>query len=327
MLYPMQFVPVLRDYLWGGRRLGEVLGKPLPADKTAAESWEVVDHGDDQSRVANGALAGKTLGEIVREFPTELFGKDQLDPRGQRRTSFPLLLKYLDCNRDLSVQVHPSDRYAAQLTPPDLGKTEAWYIVDAKPGSKIYAGLQAGVGRDELARAMAAGRTSEVLHILEPQPGDCVFIPAGTVHALGAGLLVAEIQQASDTTFRLFDWNRVDGQGNSRPLHVEQALEVTDYQRGPVGVQSPASAGGRWQRLVACDKSQLHRAEGKGEWTVGDTPQLVILTVPRGSAVVHCDDAEYSLPTGGTLLLPACSGVAEIELNNRASTVLAMQLP
>src|SRR6056297_1443940 len=281
MLYPMQFVPVLRDYLWGGRRLGEVLGKPLPADKTAAESWEVVDHGDDQSRVANGALAGKTLGEIVREFPTELFGKDQLDPRGQRRTSFPLLLKYLDCNRDLSVQVHPSDRYAAQLTPPDLGKTEAWYIVDAKPGSKIYAGLQAGVGRDELARAMAAGRTSEVLHILEPQPGDCVFIPAGTVHALGSGLLVAEIQQASNTTFRLFDWNRVGADGQPRPLHIEAALEVSDYQRGPITPQQPHSLSSGWQQLVACNQFVLQRYQGVSPTRLADDQRFKIVTVPE----------------------------------------------
>src|SRR5204863_3257866 len=171
--------------------------------------------------------------ELVMQEGPALFGRHY--PRDQ----FPLLLKFLDCNQTLSVQVHPNDEQAAKLDPPDLGKTEAWVVLAADPGSKIYAGLKPGVDRQTLEAAVANGRCEKCLHEFEPHVGDCVFIEAGTVHALGAGLLVAEIQQASDTTYRLFDWNRVDRDGKPRQLHVEEALDVTDYTRGPVNPLTP----------------------------------------------------------------------------------------
>ncbi|QEG43564.1 type I phosphomannose isomerase catalytic subunit [Roseimaritima ulvae] len=316
-LYPLEFIPVMRDYLWGGRRLAETLDKPVAAGQTAAESWEVVDHGRDQSVVAAGPLAGKTLGELVQQSGDALLGRPA--------ERFPLLLKYLDCHRDLSVQVHPDDAYAQQLDPPDLGKTEAWYIVDAQPGSKLYAGLREGVDRAALAAAMAAGRTDEVLHVIEPQPGDCVFIPAGTVHALGAGLLVAEIQQASDTTFRLFDWNRVGPDGQPRQLHIEQALDVSDYSRGPVRLQEPHAAGDGWQRLVQCDKFTLLRATGAGRFDVAATqgrPRFSILTVPQGTAEVQWRGGRLSLATGRSLLVPASCGDYTVETTAEDTTVL-----
>lgn len=317
MLYPLEFIPVMRDYLWGGHRLADRLGKPVPADQTAAESWEIVDHGSDQSVVVGGPLAGKTLSEIVRQFGPDLLG--------YQADRFPLLLKYLDCHRDLSVQVHPEDAYAQNMEPPDLGKTEAWYIVAAEPGSKLYAGLRPGVDRTVLAAAMAAGRTDEVLHEIEPAPGDCVFIPAGTVHALGAGLLVAEIQQASDTTFRLFDWNRLGADGQPRPLHIDQALEVTDYRRGPVGRQTPVAAGGGWQQLVKCDKFTLLRAGGMGRFDVLETPnrpQFSILTVPQGAAELQWRGGRLSLATGRSLLVPASCGDYTVETATQDTTVL-----
>ena len=184
MLYPLKFRPIFREYLWGGRRLGEVLAKPIGDAPKYAESWEVVDHGEDQSVVVDGPLAGRTLGELIAEHGSALVGK--VDSR-----QFPLLLKYLDCNRVLSVQVHPDDVYAQQMSPPDFGKTEAWYIVSAEPDAIIYAGLKDGVTVDDLRAACSEGRTEEVLHQLKPSAGDCVFIPAGTVHALGEGLLVS----------------------------------------------------------------------------------------------------------------------------------------
>ncbi|MCG8650784.1 MAG: class I mannose-6-phosphate isomerase, partial [Pirellulales bacterium] len=226
--YPIRFRPLLKRTLWGGRRLADQLGKPLGPEADYAESWELVDHQQDQSVVENGPLQGATLAELIRDHPSWLLGQAVAPAR------FPLLLKYLDCNRVLSVQVHPDDRYGASMPQPDLGKTEAWYIVSATAESLVYAGLKSGVDHAALRRAVEAGQTQDVLHAFHPQPGDCLFIPAGTVHALGAGLLVAEIQQASDTTFRLFDWNRVAADGSSRALHIDQALEVTDYQRGPI---------------------------------------------------------------------------------------------
>ena len=214
-LYPLRFEPIFRRYLWGGRRLGTVLGKPIGEGSDYAESWEVVDHGADQSRVAFGPLAGTTLGELVREHGHELLGRHHPQPQ------FPLLIKLLDAQQKLSVQVHPNDEQAARLDTPDYGKTEAWVVLAAEPGSRIYAGLKRGFDRPALERELNRGTCELCLHHFEPRVGDCVFLPAGTVHALGGGLLIAEVQQSSDTTYRLFDWNRVGPDGRPRALHIE----------------------------------------------------------------------------------------------------------
>lgn len=248
------FRPLLKRLVWGGRQLGELLGKPVGEGSDYAESWEVVDHGVDQSVVSAGAQAGRTLRELVRDRPEDLFGE------GIRHDHFPLLLKFLDCNRVLSVQVHPDDAYAGQMTPPDLGKTEAWYVVAAKPDAVIYAGLRPGVDPQQLRAACGDGSVGGLLHEVRPRVGDCFFIPAGTVHALGGGLVVAEIQQSSDTTFRLFDWNRVDAAGRGRELHVDQAIAVTDFSRGPVEPQKPQPDADGLETLVRCDKFILRRA-------------------------------------------------------------------
>jgi mannose-6-phosphate isomerase len=213
----------------------------------------------------------------------------------------------LDAHRDLSVQVHPNDQQAARQTPPDLGKTEAWVVLDALPGSRLYAGLKSGVDRESLARAVAQGDTQRCLHCIEPRPGDCIFVPAGTLHALGAGLLVAEIQQSSDTTFRLFDWNRVDTDGRRRALHVEQALETIDYQRGPVSPQTPQPTDlAHVQRLVDCDKFVLDRWHFDAPAPLAtSTGGFHLLAVLAGAVHVSGDPSEQPLMTGQTLLVPA----------------------
>jgi mannose-6-phosphate isomerase len=308
----LRFQPIFRRYLWGGRRLGTVLGKPIGPEVDYAESWELVDHGADQSVVRFGPLAGTTLGELVKHHAVELFGES-----GASLSTFPLLMKLLDCNRTLSVQVHPNDEQAARLTPPDLGKTEAWVVLAAEPGSKIYAGLKPGVTREKLAAALAAGRCETTLHEFEPRVGDCVFIPAGTIHALGAGLLIAEIQQASDTTFRLFDWNRVDAEGKPRALHVEQSLATIDYTRGPVGAQkvqsiSVAKNGQSRERLVACDKFVLDRITFDKPTSIGGDGRFHVLCVAEGSARAANDPADQPLARGDVALLPAAAGAIEV---------------
>jgi mannose-6-phosphate isomerase len=317
--YPLEFQPVLKQTIWGGRRLGEQLGKPIGPESDYAESWEVVDHGKDQSVVDNGELAGKSLADVIAAHRGWLLGHDS--PEG----AFPLLLKYLDCNRVLSVQVHPCDAYGLQMEKPDLGKTEAWYIVASDPGSLIYAGLKSGVDRPTLQRAIAAGEAEQVLHSFHPSPGDVVFIPAGTVHALGAGLLVAEIQQSSDTTFRLFDWNRVDGNGNARPLHLQQALEVSDYTSGPVAPRrcDPSIAG--WQSIVASDKFVLRIME-RGKAALAGDDKFHIVTVPRGEATLRTDETVMSMRAGATVLIPAAMQRCEIVAGSD-TTVMAMHLP
>ncbi len=314
---PLRFEPVLKRTLWGGRRLGTLLGKAIGQHDDVAESWEIVDHGEDQSRVVDGPLAGRTLGSLVAEYPQWLLGQSLVRSAGGSIDRFPLLLKYLDCNRDLSVQVHPDDAYGATLDPPDLGKTEAWVVVAAEPGSQIYAGLRSGLGRDDLDAAMRDGRTDEVLHRFEPAVGDCVFIPAGTVHALGAGLVIAEIQQSSDTTFRLFDWNRTDAAGNARPLHLQQSLGVTDYDRGPVGpVQTPGSDGGT-EKLVECDKFTLRRISSTA--TVGGDGRCHLLTLPAGTARLTWPGGRTRMTAGDSVLLPAA--MDELQVNTDSAVL------
>jgi mannose-6-phosphate isomerase len=280
------------------------LGKQLGAGDDYAESWEVVDHGDDQSVVAHGELAGLALGKLREQFGVPLVGSDC--------DRFPLLFKLLDCHRNLSVQVHPNDEAAAQLDPPDLGKTEAWVVLEANPDSQIFAGLRDGVDRKELERAIESGETESCLHQFVAAPGDCVFIPAGVVHALGGGLVIAEIQQSSDTTYRLFDWNRTDSDGQPRPLHVADALEVIDFEYGPVNPQQPAATDRSFaSRLVSCDKFVLDRCTFGEPVEFGGDGQFRILSTIEGQVELSGDPSLAPLGRGQTALIPAsCSTVA-----------------
>ncbi len=320
-MHPLRFKPIFRRYLWGGRQLAEVLNKPV-GDDACAESWEIVDHNEDQSIVEFGALAGRSLGDLVGEHAVELLGEKTAasisnpDIPSQLQNRFPLLLKFLDANRVLSVQVHPDDQIAATLDAPDLGKTEAWYVMHAKEGAKIYAGLKPGIDRTKFKSAIENGFTEEALHSFEPVAGDCVFIRAGTIHAIGAGLLIAEIQQCSNTTFRVFDWDRIDADGNSRPLHIEQSLDATNYSIGPVNPESPGPADHlNAVTLIECEKFVMRR------WFVDPDEPLVslggddrfrILAIIGGNVTVSGDPADLPLETGQTMLLPASIGTVEI---------------
>ncbi len=286
-----------------------MLGKSIGPGDDYAESWELVDHGDDQSVVAHGLFAGKTLAQLLAEHGTELLGK-----HGGHKC-FPLLFKFLDCNRTLSVQVHPNDAQGALLDPPDLGKTEAWIVLAADPGSKIYAGLKPGVTQQDLRAALESGTCDACLHTFEPRVGDCVFIQAGTVHALGAGLVIAEIQQASDTTFRLFDWNRVGADGQPRALHIEQSLEVTDYKRGPVDPQQPQATDqpGR-ERLVDCDKFVMDRCVIEQPLIIAGEDRFHLLAAIEGAVLV----GEEEIVAGETCLLPAAAGETKVVPQTKA---------
>jgi mannose-6-phosphate isomerase len=314
-LGPLRFVPTFRRYVWGGRKLGTFLGKPIGEGDDYAESWEVVDHGEDQSIVAAGPHAGAALGQLVREHGEALFGQHAPLPQ------FPLLFKYLDAQRDLSVQVHPDDARAALLSPPDFGKTEAWVIVAAEPESWIYAGLKRGFDRHALAREVSRGTSELCLHRFHPQVGDCVFIPAGAVHAIGAGLVVAEIQQSSDTTWRLHDWNRLDAQGRPRPLHVEAALEAIDYSLGPLSPATPtATARPSVARLVACDKFILDRWTFDSSDCIDEDNRFHILSVLKGAVEISDDPTGRALSAGETALLPARR--AATRLNPTPGTIM-----
>lgn len=322
--YPLRLQPFFRDYLWGGRKLQTRLGKQLPKEGIWAESWEIVDHPEHSSVIINGSLAGQTLRQVTRSTPEWLLGNTARD------AALPLLLKYLDCQRVLSVQVHPDDSYARKMSPPDLGKTEAWYIIAAEPEAVLYAGLKLGVTQADLTKALETGTVEKCLHELKPQAGDCVFIPAGTVHALGAGLLVAEIQQASNTTFRLFDWNRVDADGRPRTLHIDQSLQVIDFTSGPrpLQVPQPTSQPGR-ERLVECDKFVFDRIRNfdstPSQLAIAGDGRLHLLTVPEGEVSLNWDDSSERLVAGQSALIPAAMAEICVTLSSE-TTLLDMSL-
>jgi len=300
---PILFEPLIKQARWGGRKLGEQLGKMLGEATNYAESWEICDHGHDQSVVATGPLAGKTLTELVNHHAAELFGN------GRSLSQFPLLIKYLDCNDTLSVQVHPDDRLAEQFMPGENGKTEAWVVIDAEPGSCIYAGLKAGVDRAAFEQAVESHQVAECLHRVTPQPGDCFFIPAGTVHALGCGVLVAEIQQSSDLTFRIHDWNWVDADGNPRQLHLEESFRCIDFETGPVSPVTPVvlseDAGFRRERLVQSSFFEIERVRTTGESSLSPAERCRILMMLRGSLRLETGQTRIQCVPGTTVLIPA----------------------
>jgi len=328
---PLRFNPIFRQYLWGGRRLQTALGKEIGVGDNYAESWEIVDHGEDQSRVKTGPWQGKSLQELLREHGPELLGRDFDSWLSASRPTalarrFPLLFKFLDCQRALSVQVHPNDEQGQLQTPPDLGKTEAWVVLEAEPGSRVYAGLKTGIRKNDLAEAVAAGRTEEVLHDFEPQRGDCIFIPAGTVHALGAGLLIAEIQQASDTTFRLFDWNRVDKTGQGRPLHIQESLNVIDEHAGPVQPVIPIQDEADAETLVRCEKFVLKRRRTSSSISLGGDDRMRLIAAVEGGVVVQSGTSEERLDRGETLLIPAAAGELQISPQHSDAETLEITL-
>lgn len=315
---PLRFRPLVKRALWGGRKLGDRLGKPIGPENDHAESWEIVDHGVDQSVVIDGPAAGKTLAELLQSHGPELLGRHAPQSR------FPLLFKFLDCREKLSVQVHPNDVQGAMLTPPDLGKTEAWVVLAVEPGAVIYAGLKRGFDRAAFERELRRGTGELCLHRFEPQAGDCLFLPAGVVHAPGGGILMAEIQQSSDVTFRLHDWNRVGADGRPRKLHIEQALDVINYDYGPANPQRPQpTADARVEQLVACEKFVLERITlGTEPYDLPADDRFRILAACGGNAELQ--GRPFCL--GETALIPASCRDAQLA-GRPGATILSAYLP
>jgi mannose-6-phosphate isomerase len=224
-LYPLIFKPVLKDYIWGGRNL-EKLGRTLPPGKTA-ESWEIAAHEDGTAVVSNGHFAGKLLTEVHQELGLDLIGHN--NAWAQERNKFPLLIKLLDANRPLSVQVHPNDEYALGHEGNELGKTEMWVVLHAEPDGAIIFGVKKGTTLANFRQAILDGDLEQYLHQVPVKAGDVVCVPAGSLHAILGGLIIAEIQQNSNTTYRVYDWNRVGADGQARPLHIDKALDVINF--------------------------------------------------------------------------------------------------
>lgn len=301
-LYPLRFEPFLRRLPWGGRRLESVLGKRLPPGDDYAESWEIADHELHHSRVAAGPLAGWSLERLVAEHGPELLG------RHWPQEHFPLLLKFLDAHSALSVQVHPDDAHAATFSPAQCGKSEVWMILAAEPGSVLYAGLKRGVDRLALQRAIAAGEVVDCLHAHRAEPGDCFWLPAGTVHALGAGVMVAELQQPSDCTFRLFDWGRRDANGQPRALHIDEALAAIHFEFGPVEPVVPQpTRSPQIERLVSSEQFVLERWRLSRPEPIGGDAACRVLAVISGTIEIAGEGFRQRWATGTTALVPANS--------------------
>jgi mannose-6-phosphate isomerase len=324
-LYPLRFEPIYQYRLWGGRRLSGLLCAPLPGDGPIGEAWLLSDRDDYQSLVANGPLKGQTIGELMEEFRGQLMGK--LAPRFRR---FPLLLKFLDAHELLSVQVHPSDAHPELLPPGETSKTEAWVVIEADKGSRIYAGLKPGTTADDLRHALTDGTIVDRLVNIVPKPGEGVFIPAGTVHALGGGVVVFEIQQNSDVTFRLYDWNHVDAKtGKSRPLQVDQALASIDFANSNAGLVTPfvvTATPVERERLFDCEHFLLWRLRGESPVDVGAAEVPRVLVCIEGSGWLESEGTAYGVNKGEVWLLPAVAGICVFHPNS-AVTLLEIALP
>ena len=304
-LGPLIFDPVPRTKeLWGGPALVTVLGKPFPSDARIGESWELSDYPGSETSVRGGPLGGHSLRQLVEERTEEIIG----DPAVLQAGRFPLLVKYIGASQTLSVQVHPGDAYAREHEA-GSGKKEAWYIIHVEPGAKLIRGVTPNTTRQKFAAAIETGELEPCLHAFEPKPGDVIMIPWGMVHAIGAGIVLAEIQQTSDLTYRVFDWNRIDDDGTARELHVDKALDVIEFEPPKTDTckRRPLDDGPcpRYE-AVRCDKFVIEVFELAG--SVDDAPpenRFAILNVVAGNAALAHSGGEMELPLGTTALLPA----------------------
>ncbi len=304
-LYPLRFEPLFKHNLWGGRRLPAFLNRTPPHDDPIGEAWVLSDVDGSHSRVADGPLEGATLRELLARDPARIVGKAPA-PHGK----FPLLLKFIDARQELSVQVHPNDHHAAKLGPGFFGKTEAWVILEADPDtSKIYAGFAKGMTADKFRTALREKTTPATLHSFTPKPGDCVFLEAGTVHAIGANILLFEVQQTSDITYRLSDWDRVDAKtGQPRQLHIDEGLVCADFARGPCDPVRPTveeAEGVRREKLVGCQYFTLERDTSRIPFRVGAKGECRAVVCIGGAGEIEWRGKRYPIAVGDTVLLPA----------------------
>lgn len=309
-MYPLKFYPILKDRLWGGTKLGDELGKELKSD-TTGESWEISGVEGDVSVVCNGDLKGESLTKLIAKDPDGFLGKSVVQRFG---TEFPILIKFIDAKQDLSVQVHPDDALA-RARHNSFGKTEMWYIMDAEPGAHLIVGFKHDVSMDEYTECLKNDRLPDILHYEDVDRGDTFFINAGRIHAIGAGVLLAEIQQTSDITYRVFDFNRRDKTGRPRELHTELALEAIDYEkkedfRVPYP-KVPDSAN----NLVECPyfttKFLNLSTEFKADLSLRDS--FTIYMCIEGEAFIENEDGIAGIKKGETVLIPANATLIKVK--------------
>lgn len=309
MLYPLTFRPIYKERVWGGRSLETLYKKPLPPGVPIGESWEISDRPGDVSVIANGPLAGKDLRWLMENHPRDLLGHDR--PQNGR---FPLLIKILDAREKLSLQVHPPAGKAAELGGDP--KTEMWYIADAAPDAELYAGFKRGVTRAEFEEKTRTGGVAGCFHRIKVRKGDAMFLPSGRVHAIGAGLVIFEIQQNSDTTYRVFDWNRVGLDGKPRELHIAQSLASIDYNDfEPSVIRAGFESKGPVEKrplvrdpLFTVEACRIRAGESVGL----QRGKMQIIAAVSGQYLLKNAGADVSLSPGQICLMPAAAGETQL---------------
>lgn len=321
MLYPLIFRPIFKERVWGARNLERLYNKPLPPKAQIGESWEITDRPGDVSVIANGKFAGADLQWLMQNYKAELLGT--ATPRNAR---FPLLIKILDAADKLSLQVHPPQHVAAALG--GEPKTEMWYITHAVPDAELFIGLRPGVTRAEFEHKLADGTVADCVHRIRVRAGDAVFLPAGRLHAIGAGLVIFEIQQNSDTTYRVFDWNRLGSDGKPRQLHIAESLQsinFNDFAPGLIEVTPDQFQHGTIQTLVrdAAFTVKLVKlnAHGSINWQFH---ACVIIGIVEGNVAIESGGTQIKLEPGQFCLVPACLGSAVVYAESRATLLKTM---
>jgi mannose-6-phosphate isomerase len=324
LLYPLRFEPIYQYRLWGGRRLANLFGAQLPGAGPIGEAWLLSDRDDHPSVVMQGPLKGKTLAELMKQSPEDLLGN-----LAGHYDRFPLLLKFLDVTKKLSVQVHPSDAYKELIPAGDTGKTEAWVVLEKGPEARIYAGLKPTSTADVLRRAIAKGTVADQLASFAPNLGDAVFIRAGTVHAL-SDVVVFEVQENSDVTFRLYDWDHIDPKTHQRrPLQADQAMSCINFKQGAIVPVVPEVDEGKslpWEQLIRCDHFGVWRIGGQFPFTVGAAETCRVLVCLEGKGDLEHAGVDYLFGAGDVLLLPAAVGTCSCKPNGTV-TLLEIALP
>lgn len=291
-IYPVKFKPIYKERIWGGQKLKKFFDKDIPAEVKIGESWELADLPQDKSIIMNGSLAGKKINEVLEQYPEEIIGSSY---KGQ----FPLLIKILDAQDILSVQVHP-DKETCKKMGKGNPKTECWYIIAAEADAYIYKGLKPGTTKEQFARAIEDGTCAELLNKVPVKVGQCHFLGAGTAHAIGAGLLIAEIQTPSDTTYRVFDWNRLQD-GQPRQLHIAEALESIHFDQSPDELAVTIS-----DRLVDSDVFKIDKIVGTENTNVAlNDDKMKVLVIIEGAGRITSNDSETIFAKGQTILIPA----------------------
>jgi len=316
---PIKFIPILKEKIWGGTKLIDVLQKENTLQSNSiGESWEISTVNDTISVVVEGDYKGKTLIDLIKIFPNELLGKKVATTFPNE---FPLLIKYIDAKENLSIQLHPNDALAKKRHH-SFGKTEMWYIMQADENAKIIVGFNEKVDKKKYQEYLNKGKITEILNIEEVQKGDVYFIPTGRIHAIGAGVLLAEIQQTSDITYRVYDWQRKDKTGKYRELHTEQALDALDFEVQDNYKTAYKVPENETQKIVTCPFfiTEIISVNGEVKKNFTNRDSFTILMCVSGNASIHYKDGKTPLNYGETVLIP--NVLNEIEIHSTEKTEL-----